>query len=119
MIRVNLPTATVARLEVVFRTTAEVKLRHRVQNRYVGRYGRMPCLAPNAWRADLPTRMPVVLYRWSANSAYVQLARSSPCLAGPSITHRRRTGARSGVSLGVAPLAWRARSQGRRGRGRS
>jgi transposase len=31
MIRVNLPTATVARLEEVFRTTAEVKLRHRVQ----------------------------------------------------------------------------------------
>lgn len=31
MIRVNLPAATVARLEEVFRTTAEVKLRHRVQ----------------------------------------------------------------------------------------
>lgn len=31
MIRVNLPTATVASLEEVFRTTAEVKLRHRVQ----------------------------------------------------------------------------------------
>lgn len=31
MIRVNLPTATVATLEEVFRTTAEVKLRHRVQ----------------------------------------------------------------------------------------
>ncbi len=31
MIRVNLPAATVARLEEVFRTAAEVKLRHRVQ----------------------------------------------------------------------------------------
>lgn len=34
---------------------------------------------------------------------YVQLARSNPYLAGPSITHCRSTGARSGVSLGVAP----------------
>ena len=31
MIRVNLPAATVTRLEEVFRTTIEVKLRHRVQ----------------------------------------------------------------------------------------
>src|SRR5579871_5984959 len=31
MIRVHLPTATVTRLEEVFRTTAEVKLRHRVR----------------------------------------------------------------------------------------
>src|SRR5262249_11813681 len=39
------------------------------RNRYVGRYGRMPCLAPNACMADLPTRMPLVLNKWSASSA--------------------------------------------------
>src|SRR6516162_2190287 len=40
------------------------------RNRYVGRYGRMPCFAPNAWRADFPTRTPRTLSRWSASSAY-------------------------------------------------
>jgi transposase len=40
MIRVNLPPATVARLEEVFRTTAEVKLRHRVQIVLMAQRGR-------------------------------------------------------------------------------
>lgn len=40
MIRVNLPAATVAQLEEVFRTTAEVKLRHRVQIVLMARRGR-------------------------------------------------------------------------------
>jgi len=40
MIRIDLPTATVARLEAVFRTTAEVKLRHRVQIVLMAQRGR-------------------------------------------------------------------------------
>ena len=33
--------------------------------------------------AERLTAMPWVLIRWSANSAWVQLARSSPCFGGP------------------------------------
>ncbi|QDV36450.1 hypothetical protein ElP_43760 [Tautonia plasticadhaerens] len=61
--------------------------------------------------ADLRTRMPWVWYRCSTNSSQVQLARSSPCLAGPSMAHRRSVGARSSVSFGGAPLALRGRSR--------
>ena len=40
--------------------------------------------------------MPLVLSRWSASSSWVQLARSSPCLAGPSMTQRRTSSASDG-----------------------
>ena len=52
--------------------------------------------------ADFPTRMPLTLKRWSASSAWVQLARSSPCFSGPSMTHWLKVGARYSVSLGAA-----------------
>jgi hypothetical protein len=85
------------------------------RKRYVGRYGRMPCLGPNAWRADGPTRIPRALRGWSASAAYVPFAGSSPCLTGPSMTHGRRTGARPAVRRGFAPGALRGRSPSRPG----
>ena len=50
--------------------------------------------------------MPLVLSRWSASSSWVQLARSSPCLAGPSMTQRRTSSASAAGILPGLPLAF-------------
>ena len=49
--------------------------------------------------AERLTAMPWVFFRWSASSAWVQLARSSPCFAGPSMTQRRISSPRCGRDL--------------------
>lgn len=46
-----------------------------------------------------------ILSRSAASSAWVQLTRSRPCLAGPSITQRRRTSAKWGGMAGGRLLA--------------
>src|SRR5688572_9212464 len=43
----------------------------------------MPSLRQDRCMAERLAEMPCVFRRWSASSAWVQLARSSPCSAGP------------------------------------
>ena len=54
----------------------------------------MSCRRQNRCTAERLVRIPCVFFRWSASSAWVQLARSSTCVAGPSITQRRISPAR-------------------------
>src|SRR4051794_21025000 len=53
--------------------------------------------------ADREVRMPRVFLRWPASSSRAQLARSSPCSAGPSRTQRRTSSSRAFGLLAVAP----------------
>ena len=64
-------------------------------------------LRQNRCMAERLVRMPWVLSRWSASSAWVQLARSSPCAAGPSMTQRRISSAMRAGIAGSCPLALR------------
>ena len=64
----------------------------------------MPSLRQNRCMAERLAEMPWVLSRWSASSAWVQLARSSPCLAGPSMTQRRISSASSAGIFGASAL---------------
>ena len=57
-------------------------------------------------QADRLVAMPWVLRRWSANSSWVQLARSRPCLAGPSMTQRLISSAIAAGMPGSLPLAF-------------
>src|SRR5262249_32165735 len=68
----------------------------------------MPSLRQKRPTAARLVRMPCVLYRWSASSSCVQLARASPCLAGPSMTQRLTSSALQGGDLaGLARgFAW-------------
>src|SRR3954447_19484455 len=85
----------------------------------------MPCWRQNRCMAERLVVMPWVLRRWSASSAWVQLARSSPWAAGPSMTQRRISRARwAGVAGGWAlglrgrgDLGWRALGLGGHGGG--
>src|SRR5262245_33907511 len=52
----------------------------------------MPIRAQKRWTALREVGRPRALRRWSASSAWVPLARSRPCLAGPSMTAADRVG---------------------------
>ncbi|HJZ56328.1 MAG TPA: hypothetical protein VKE74_15285 [Gemmataceae bacterium] len=80
------------------------------RNRSIGRYGRTPILARNCWTALRELRMPLALLRWSASSSWVPLARSSPCFAGPSSTHRLTSSASDAGIVAGLPGAFLDRS---------
>ena len=90
MIRINLPEATVGRLEEVFRTTPEVKLRHRVQIVLMAHRGRP--------HGDIATDLGCSrssVQRWL--NAYLERG-----LDG--LTPRKATGARPKLTPDLAPV---------------
>ena len=90
MIRVNLPTATVAHLEEVFRTTAEVELRHRAQIVPMARRGRP--------RGEIATDLGCSrssVRRWL--NAYLERGLDSP-------TPRKAAGAKPELTPDLAPV---------------
>lgn len=66
--------------------------------------------AQNRWAALREVRTPWVSSRWSADSAWVPLARSSPRFAGPWMTHLSTSSASDAGMLPGWPLAFFGRS---------
>jgi hypothetical protein len=78
-----------------------------------GAVGTVPILEQKRCMAEREVRIPWVLNRWLANAACVPLARSSPCLAGPSLTQRLIASASLVGILPGAPWALRGRKPSR------